>query len=187
VDGHSLHVTFGITKRTGVTWLNYLSDAARADEVFRTDLEREGGFVPGEVLASKLAELARAYEPERYLDDLRANTPAARHLPYIPTFGALEQVAAVTEFRPAILRESGTVQVLAAGKRLTFHPRAEPGLRTLLSGHPVHLADGDRDVLTLAEHLIQEGLCEPLNTESSSGYTGLVTPVTCFKELSNAV
>jgi hypothetical protein len=29
-EGHSLHVTFGITKRTGVAWLNHLSDIARA-------------------------------------------------------------------------------------------------------------------------------------------------------------
>ncbi|MFJ2785289.1 MULTISPECIES: hypothetical protein [unclassified Streptomyces] len=37
--GHSLRVTFGSTKRNGVTWANFLSDAARADGTFRRDLE----------------------------------------------------------------------------------------------------------------------------------------------------
>ncbi|WP_329349013.1 cupin domain-containing protein [Streptomyces sp. NBC_01261] len=177
-DGHSLHVTFGLTKRTGVTWANFLSDAARADEAFRTDLERSDDTVDGAVLAAKLTELAREYNPERYLAELRANTPPARHLPHIPVFGPLEYAVACTEFEPVITRASDTVQVVGGGKRLTFHGRAEPALRSLLSGHPVHLTDDDQDLTTLAEHLIQEGLCAPLTAESLSAYTGLVPPDT---------
>jgi hypothetical protein len=175
-DGHSLHVTFGLTKRTGVTWANFLSDAARADEEFRTDLERSDGTAAGDVLATKLTDLAREYDPKRYLAELRANTPPARHLPHIPVFGALEYVAAVTEFEPVITPSGDTVQVVGGGKRLTFHGRAEPGLRSLLSGHPVRLTDDDQDLTMLAEHLIQEGLCAPLTADSLSAYTGLVTP-----------
>ena len=177
-DGHSLHVTFGLTKRTGVTWANFLSDAARADEDFRTDLERSDDTVDGEVLAKKLTELAREYDPARYLAELRANTPPARHLPYIPVFGPLDYAVAVTEFEPVIAPAGDTVQVVGGGKRLTFHGRAEPALRSLLSGHPVHLTDDDQDLITLAEHLIQEGLCAPLTVESLSAYTGLVPPGT---------
>ncbi|MER6011546.1 JmjC domain-containing protein [Streptomyces bluensis] len=175
-DGHSLHVTFGLTKRTGVTWANFLSDAARSDKDFRTDLERSDGTADGDRLATKLTELAREYDPERYLAELRANTPPARHMPHIPVFGPLEYVAAVTEFEPVVTPSADTVQVLGGGKRLTFHGRAEPGLRRLLSGHPVYLTESDQDLTTLAEHLIQEGLCAPLTIESLSAYTGLVTP-----------
>ncbi|MFE9997495.1 JmjC domain-containing protein [Streptomyces avermitilis] len=175
-DGHSLHVTFGLTKRTGVTWANFLSDAARADENFRTDLEPSDGTVDGDVLAAKLTGLAHEYDPKRYLAELRANTPPARHMPHIPVFGPLEYVAAVTEFEPVITPSGDTVQVLGGGKRLTFQGRAEPAVRNLLSGHPVHLTDDDQDLTTLAEHLIQEGLCAPLTVESLSAYTRLVTP-----------
>lgn len=173
-DGHSLHVTFGLTKRTGVTWANFLSDAARADEDFRTDLERSDG----NVLAAKLTDLAHEYDPKRYLAELRANTPPARHMPHVPVFGPLQYAVAVTEFEPVVTPSGDTVEVVGGGKRLTFHGRAEPALRSLLSGHPVHLTDDDQDLTTLAEHLIQEGLCAPLTAESLSAYTGLVTPDT---------
>ena len=177
-DGHSLHVTFGLTKRTGVTWANFLSDAARADDNFRTDLERSDDTADGDELATKLTALAHEYDPKRYLAELRANTPPARHMPHIPVFGPLQYTAAVTEFEPVITPSGDTVQVVGGGKRLTFHSRAEPALRSLLSGHPVHLTDDDQDLTTLAEHLIQEGLCAPLTAESLSAYTGLVTPDT---------
>ncbi|OKJ72305.1 JmjC domain-containing protein [Streptomyces sp. CB02460] len=184
-DGHSLHVTFGFTKRSGVTWANFLSDAARADETFRRDLEGTEGTAH-KALADKLSTLAAAYSPERYLDELRSSTPPARHLPYVAAFGRLEGVAAATEFAPSLVRSGDTVRVVGGGKRLTFHERAEPGLRTLLSGHPVYLDDATEDTLTLAELLIAEGLCEPLTEMSSSGYTGLVTPVTYSKKPPNS-
>ncbi|RSN18766.1 cupin [Streptomyces sp. WAC 01325] len=174
-DGHSLHVTFGLTKRTGVTWANFLSDAVRADEVFRTDLERGEDTADGGVLVAKLSKLAHDYDPARYLAELRANTPPARHMPHIPVFGPPEYAAAVTEFEPAAIISGETVQVVGGGKRLTYQLRAEPALRSLLSGHPVHLTD-DEDLNTLAEHLIQEGLCAPLTAESLLAYTGMVTP-----------
>ncbi|MFF2777050.1 JmjC domain-containing protein [Streptomyces sp. NPDC058052] len=180
-DGHSLHVTFGFTKRTGVTWVNFLSDAARADEVFRRDLEGAGETGP-KALADRLSTLAAAHSPERYLDELRSSTPPARHMPHVAAFGQPDGVVAVTEFAPCIIRSGDTVQVRGGGKRLTLHERAEAGLRTLLSGHPVYLDGADEDTTTLADLLITEGLCEPLTETSSSGYTGLVTPVTYSKQ-----
>ncbi|MEU4347009.1 cupin domain-containing protein [Streptomyces sp. NPDC023838] len=179
--GHSLHVTFGFTRRTGVTWANFLSDAARADEAFRQNLESAEG-ASHSVLADKPSDLAAGYSPERYLDELRSSTPPARHLPHVAAFGLPDGVAAVTEFTPSIVRSGDTVQVCAGGKRLTFHERAEPGLRMLLSGHPVYLDGASVDITTLADLLITEGLCEPLTGESFSGYTGLVTPVTSSKQ-----
>ncbi|MFE5097440.1 JmjC domain-containing protein [Streptomyces sp. NPDC056638] len=178
--GHSLHVTFGFTKRTGVTWANFLSDAARADEAFRRDLEG-AEETAHKMLTDKLSALAATHSPERYLDELRSNTPPARHMPHVAAFGRAEKVAAATEFAPSIVRSGATVQVCGGGKRLTFHERAEPGLRALLSGHPVYLDGAPDDITTLADLLITEGLCEPLTEISSSGYTGLVTPVTYSK------
>ncbi|MBT2363892.1 cupin [Streptomyces sp. ISL-10] len=179
--GHSLHVTFGFTKRTGVTWANFLSDAARADDAFRHDLEGVQRTAH-QVLTDKLSALAATYSPERYLDELRSSTPPARHMPHVAAFGRPDGVAAVTEFAPSIVRSGDTVQVCGGGKRLTFHERAEPSLRALLSGHPVYLEGAPDDVITLADLLITEGLCEPLTELSSSGYTGLVTPVTYSKQ-----
>jgi ribosomal protein L16 Arg81 hydroxylase len=39
-SGFSLHTTFGLTRRTGVDWLAWLADQARADELFRHDLHQ---------------------------------------------------------------------------------------------------------------------------------------------------
>ncbi|MEZ0112259.1 hypothetical protein ABH920_006278 [Catenulispora sp. EB89] len=180
-EGYSLHVTFGITKRTGVTWLNHLSDMARADDAFRTDLEGAANIDP-KLLVTRLANMAIDHNPVRYLDDLRATTPSPRHLPYVPAFGALAGVSTITEFAPVITVTSNAVEVVTAGKRLTFAAHTESALRTLLSGHPVELTDADEDTKALAEHLIEEGLCEPLTAESSSGYTDLVPLVTCSKQ-----
>ncbi|MDT0411093.1 MULTISPECIES: JmjC domain-containing protein [Streptomyces] len=185
-SGHSLHVTFGFTKRTGVTWVNFLSDAARADESFRHDVAG-AGEARHEALRERLGELAGAHDPERYLDELRAGTPPARHMPLVTALGSPEAVAAVTEFAPSVDRAGETVRVRGGGKELTFHTRAEPGLRVLLSGHPVRLDGADEDIVSLAGLLITEGLCEPLTDVSSSGYTGLVTPVTYSKQPSTSV
>lgn len=38
--GFSLHATFGLTRRTGVDWLAWVADQARADELFRRDLDQ---------------------------------------------------------------------------------------------------------------------------------------------------
>ncbi|MEV0641639.1 cupin domain-containing protein [Streptomyces sp. NPDC050619] len=179
--GHSLHVTFGFTKRTGVTWANFLSDTARADEAFRHDL-KSAQESAHKVLVDKLTALATSYSPERYLDELRSNTPPARHMPHVAAFGQPDGVAAVTEFAPSINRSGDAVEVCGGGKRLTFHERAEVGLRALLSGHPIYLDGAPDDITTLADLLIMEGLCEPLTEVSSSGYTGLVTPVTYSKQ-----
>ncbi|WP_327276861.1 cupin domain-containing protein [Streptomyces sp. NBC_01224] len=73
--GHSLHVTFGFTKRTGVTWANFLSDAARADEAFRRDLEG-AEETAHKMLTDKLSALAATHSPERYLDELRSSRPS---------------------------------------------------------------------------------------------------------------
>ncbi|MFF4849815.1 hypothetical protein [Streptomyces sp. NPDC001194] len=75
-----------------------------------------------------------------------------------------------------------TVDVLAAGKKLTFAGKAYPALALLLSGHPVVIADAAEktgvDVEQLAEILLKEELCTELTPALSSAYIGLVTTAT---------
>ena len=184
-DGLSLHVTFGFTKRTGITWIQRLADYARGSELFRTDLEGLGSTQDQrEQLVIALAALAREHEPTRYLAHFRVTSDSARHVPYVAAFGPLQGAVAVTEFEPAINTRDGFVYVDAAGKRLSFAPQAEPALRALLSGHPVALWHADLDLTQIAEHLIKEGLCAPLTDELSLGYIGLVPPASYSKRLS---
>ena len=173
-DGVSLHLTFGTTRRTGVTWIQHLADEARDVEQFRTDLESPGG-ADAKLLTTKLLDLACGVSPQRYLQKMREAMPAGRHLPYVPAFGPLTGAVAVTEFAPTIYVGTQDLEVRGAGKKLILARRAEPWARVLLSGHPVHFdTTTDPAAIRLAERLIQEGLCAPLTDVSSSGYTGLV-------------
>lgn len=184
-DGFSLHVTFGFTKRTGITWIQRLADYARASELFRNDLEGLSSTQDQrEQLVTALAVLAREHDPGRYLADFRVTSEPARHVPYVAAFGRLQGAVAITEFEPAINNCDGMVCVDAAGKRLSFTQQAEPALRALLSGHPVALWHADPDLVQIAEHLIKEGLCAPLTDELSSGFIGLVPPASYSKQLS---
>ena len=173
-NGFSLHVTFGTTRRTGVSWVQYLADEARSVELFRTDLETPDDS-QDKILINQLLSLACDVNPQRYLEKMREAIPAGRHLPYVPAFGPLAGAAAVTEFAPTITIGVQGLEVRAAGKKLTLSNRAERWARILLSGHPVRFdSTTDPAVVRLAERLIQEGLCAQLTDVSFSGYTGLV-------------
>lgn len=179
-DGFSLHVTFGFTKRTPVTWIQHLADAARAETMLRTDLEYPeiDDDERDAELVEALQNLARRHSPTRYLADFRTGTAPARHVPHVPAFGPIQAVVAVTEFEPVITLDEESVAVYGGGKKLSFARRVHPALKTLLSGHPVDLRPAGADERRLAHHLIEEGLCAPLTDALSSGYTGLVTTAT---------
>jgi hypothetical protein len=186
-EGLSMHLTFGITRRTPITWINYLSDAARSEQLFRTDLETPQGH-DDTLLLDRLGQFAQGLSPSEYLRQMREGMAPARHIPYVPTLGPLTGTVAVTEFTPTIeVTPEGNIEVRAGGKKLVLAARAEALVRALLSGHPVAFDDDtDPDAIRLAKRLIQEGLCAPLTTESFSGYTGLVPTATCSKQLSAA-
>ncbi|MFJ6568799.1 JmjC domain-containing protein [Streptomyces sp. NPDC091292] len=181
--GHSTHVTFGFAKRTAVSWLTWLADWSRQEEVFRHDLDRWGG--PEEqqaqhsLLATAASRLIDAGDPAEFLGRREQEAPPGRHVPFLDIFGPLEAVVCVSEFPPLISEVGENVVVVAAGKRLTFTARALPGLRLLLSGHPVRLDVAARtvgaEVEALATILVEEELCASLTPELSSGYTDLVT------------
>lgn len=182
-DGLSMHLTFAITRRTSISWMNYLSDTARSEQLFRTDLEAPEGH-DDSLLLERLEQFAQTIPPTEYLRRMREGMTPARHIPYVSAFGQLSGAMAVTEFKPTIeMTPEGNIEVRAGGKRLIFAARAEALVRPLLSGHPVTFnSDTDPDAVRIAKRLIQEGLCAPLTSESFSGYTGLVPTETCSKQ-----
>ncbi|MDX3801344.1 JmjC domain-containing protein [Streptomyces sp. AK04-3B] len=179
-SGKSLHVTFGITKRTGANWLSWLGDWCRENEVFRHDLDRrhEAG---SQALTDAAARLIVERPPTEYLAAYEQAMPVARHVPFLHAFGQLHAVVCTTHFPPQIRDGGETVEVLASGKKLTFAAKAMPSLRLLLSGRPVDLEQAvpvvGAEVVDVAEVLVKEEMCAQLTPELSSGYTGLVTNV----------
>lgn len=180
-EGFSLHATVGFVKRTGVTWLDWLADQGRADELFRTDLDR---WATPEVWAAQQAELVAAVAklaadrtPAESLHARETQRRPARQIPAADLFTRPREAVCVTQFKPHIDRHGstadGTIDVLAVGKKLTFKARAAGPLERLLSGAPVELADAD--TVTVATALMKEGICAPMTKELSLGYTGLVT------------
>ncbi|MFI6640334.1 JmjC domain-containing protein [Streptomyces sp. NPDC050504] len=182
-DGYSLHATFGIVKRVGVNWLDWLADRSRTKELFRYDLDRWNSPSQWEgqqrLLADAVAGMAAELSPQDFLDARERERRAARHVPATGLFGKPSSVVCITDFEPVIEQHRDTVDVLAAGKKLSFANKAYPALALLLSGHPVEIATAAEttgvDVERLAEILVEEELCTELTPALSSAYTGLVT------------
>ncbi|MGW1430912.1 JmjC domain-containing protein [Streptomyces sp. NPDC002431] len=182
-SGHSTHVTFGFAKRTAVSWLTWLADWSRQEEIFRHDLDRWGSTDQQQDqrrrLTTAATRLIDTRDPAVFLRRRGEEAPPGRHVPFLDIFGPLEAAVCVTDFPPTITEDGKTVVVEAAGKKLTFAAKALPALRALLSGHPVRLDDATHsmaaEVKDLAKILVREELCASLTPELSSGYTGLVT------------
>lgn len=177
-SGHSLHVTFGITKRTGASWMAWLGDWCREREVFRHDLDRWSD-TGGEALVAAAAQLVRDRGPADFLSAYEQQTAPGRFVPFLDVFGPLDAVVCTTHFPPRIEEHGETIDVITSGKKLTLAAKALPALRLLLSGRPVPLDQaatvvGD-EIHEVAEILVEEEVCAPLTYELSSGYTGLVT------------
>ncbi|MFI1828361.1 JmjC domain-containing protein [Streptomyces sp. NPDC020412] len=177
-SGKSLHVTFGITKRTGASWLTRLADWCREQEIFRHDLDRRDGAA-FHALTEAATQLVAERSPADFLAAYEQAMPLPRQVPFLDVFGSLDAVVCTTHFLPRIEENGETVDVLASGKKLTLLAKALPSLRLLLSGRPVPL---DRAVsavgseaVEVAEILVKEELCAVLTPELFSGYTGLVT------------
>jgi hypothetical protein len=181
-DGHSLHLTFGIVKRTGVTWLSWLADWSRESTTFRRDLDRWSGAAWNEqqdALTRALADLSRRRTPQDFLTAREAERRPARRVPALRTFGPPTTVVCITEFPPVVRSSGRDIEVIAAGKKLTFDGDARHVLTEMLSGRPVVIeqcaARTSVDAARVAQILIEEDLCTELSPALSSGYTGLVT------------
>ncbi|MFF0568274.1 JmjC domain-containing protein [Streptomyces sp. NPDC004041] len=176
--GKSLHVTFGITKRTGASWLAWLADWSRKHEIFRHDLDRTVA-ADHQALTGAAARLAAERAPADFLRTYEHETTPARQVPFLDIFGDLEAVVCTTHFPPRIEENGATVDVVTSGRKLTLSAKALPALRLLLSGKPVHLGEVapavGTEVTEVAAILVEEEICAPLTPDLSSGYTGLVT------------
>jgi hypothetical protein len=186
-DGYSLHVTFGLTKRTGVHWLTWLADQARQQDVFRHDIARWG--MAEDQMAQHLAFIDAA---ERlvtgsfiadYLDRREQEQPSSRHVVTHGVFGPPGEVVCLTEFPPQVTLddEDETVTVSAPnGRQIQFKAVALPALRPLLSGRPVLIdkvsADTGLDASALAEVLLAESVCGEVTAELADGYRGMLMP-----------
>jgi hypothetical protein len=183
-DGYSLHVTFGMTKRTGVHWLSWLADQSREQELFRHDIDRTGSpsKPPGQRKA--FVEAAMALLAQNPVSDFLAarehQQPSSRHVTTHGLFGAPAEVACITAFPPDVQRTDDAVTVRAAGREIVFAESAWPALHPLLSGRPVAIdkvtADTGVDTAGLAKVLVDEGICAELTRELASGYAGLLMP-----------
>ncbi|MEU4798715.1 cupin domain-containing protein [Streptomyces sp. NPDC023327] len=175
--GRSLHVTFGITRRTGVSWMGWLTDWCRESEIFRQGLDRAPDAAD-EALIRAATRLVGERSPADFLAVYEQQTTLPRHVPFLDTLGPLDATVCTTPFRPQIQRNGDTVDVLASGKKLTFTAESLSALRLLLSGRPVPLARAAKsraEVAEIAEILVTEELCAVLTPELSLGYTDLVT------------
>ncbi|MFJ5775005.1 JmjC domain-containing protein [Streptomyces sp. NPDC093094] len=177
-SGKSLHVTFGITKRTGASWLAWLADWCREREIFRHDLDRRHGTGTA-ALTEAAAQLVSERPPADFFDAYEQATTLPRHVPFLDVLGPLDAVVCTTHFPPQLQERGETVDVVASGKKLTLAAKALPALRLLLSGKPVALEQATAvvgaEVAEVAEILVEEELCAVLTPELFSGYTGLVT------------
>ena len=177
-SGNSLHVTFGITKRTGASWLAWLADWCREHEIFRHDLDRWQG-TGSEALTEAAAQLVGERPPPDFLAAYEQATTLPRHVPFLGILGPLDAVVCTTHFPPQVQEHGETVDIVASGKKLTLAAKALPALRLLLSGRPVELeqaaAVAGAEAAEVAEILVKEELCAVLTPELFSGYTGLVT------------
>lgn len=170
---------------SSVDWLTWVADRSRENKLFRHDLDRWGTPVDKAEkernLSGAVSGLLALYPIEVFLAAREQERPPPRHVATFGVFGPPGAVVCVVDFPPQVGSGGHTVDVMAAGKKLTFKAKAIPVLQRLLSGHPVDIEQSTIatgiNAAVLAETLMREGVCAELTDELSSGYTGLVTSV----------
>jgi hypothetical protein len=185
-DGYSLHVTFGLTKRTGAHWLSWLTDQARQQDLFRHDIARwdlpEDRKAQHYAFVDAAVRLVVSSSITGYLARREQEQSPSRHVATHGAFGPPTEVVCLTEFPPAVTPddEDETVTVSAPlGRKIQFKTAALPALRLLLSGRPMSIdkvsADTGVDASVLAEVLLAEGVCGEVTDELAHGYRGMLT------------
>jgi hypothetical protein len=186
-DGYSLHVTFGLTKRTGAHWLSWLADQARQQDLFRHDIARwdmpEDRMAQHRVFVDAAERLVTNSSITDYLDRREHEQPTSRHVATHGVFGLPSEVVCLTEFPPSITLDDAdeTVTVSAPlGRKIQFKAAAAPALRLLLSGRPVVIdkvsADTSVDASVLAEVLLAEGVCGEVTAALADGCRRMLMP-----------
>lgn len=139
----TLHLTFGIHQRTGVTLMHWLADQLRASVDFRAPLLR---FAAADERQQQLNELRRQVIAslddtvlERYFaqHDATARSRGWASLPWSAQTDAAPPGARVRLAAPRafdLVRDESTVRFEANGRSWQFDAAAEPLLRTLARG-----------------------------------------------------
>lgn len=141
VGGWSVHLTFGYTRATGMSWLQWLLDQAIKDPAFRQDLprfaDRDERADHHRKLVDRLTKLAAAHDIDTFLADRDARVPRRQRisLPWAVQGGQVPPTATI-EFAPllaSITRNGDTVTLTAAGRTFRFSTVAEPVLERLVA------------------------------------------------------
>jgi hypothetical protein len=149
--GPTLHLTIGLTRKTGGDLVQWLADEVLAEEIGRADLPFEAGDAAvAERLAGLLAGLA-ARDPQalarRYRRHLEATAPQRPVLSFPHIGEARLPLDAAFALAPgaARLRQTDAGLVLSwRGVEFTLSPALEAAVRRMLAGEAVPLDDFHR-------------------------------------------
>lgn len=184
----TLHLSFGVNRRTGVDFIGWLQDRLRDQVVFRRDLPRLGST---EEKLSRLDELRNALADALSADLLqeyfeaqntRTRSRPRMSLPWsampdgLPPDSSLLRTA-LPRPHPLPLKNSGTdgVALSALGKTWEFSAICEPLLRKALDGSPHQLKDlinmtiaglSQGDLRDLLRTLLLEGLLYVVDSDA---------------------
>lgn len=179
-DGLSLHISFGIVKRTSVDWLKWVAGQAPVDQTLREDLRRFGNSAEIQENTAAVTAAARQlladFPPQAYLEHWAQERRPRRNIGFVRGGDPLDRVVCVANFPPRITTTEEKVTVMSNGRTIEFPPHVAPALSVLLSGHPVRVDDlaAIPDVHTHAATLVRAGVCAVLTPELAKGYAGFV-------------
>jgi hypothetical protein len=171
-DGFSLHLTFGVTQRTGVDWLAWLADRSRDDLAFRSDL------ASGDGLRRRASALVERSDPHAFLQERRDSADPARFLHSARITPETDDIVCVTQFPPRLVEGPRTFEVIAAGQRLMFKPAALGVAEACLSGLPASVEllrteFGGKVTSGVVTALLESRICAPLTSGSRLAFTAL--------------
>ncbi|MGH3718442.1 MAG: JmjC domain-containing protein [Pseudonocardiaceae bacterium] len=149
VGGWSMHLTFGVTRATGMSWMRWLLDQLIDDPAFRQDLprfatleERSGHH---NRLVERLAMRAATENIDQFLADRDARVPRRQRvcLPWPVAPGELPSTATVefTPLLPALTSKDQTLTLSTGGRKFTFAAAVRPVLETLIARHRLSVAE----------------------------------------------
>ncbi|HEX2559179.1 JmjC domain-containing protein [Phenylobacterium sp.] len=174
VDEPSLHLTIGLTRRTGADFFHWLADTLAEEALVRRDLPFEEGE---RALANRLSDLlalAAQADPadlaRRYRRDLDAAYRAAPRLSF-PAIGGVDTTPSEQDEvwlapGPASLAPadaSGAVVLSWRGDRFTISGRLQRVLSQLVSGQAVRFGDlaacaEPEETLTFVREMVRRGV-----------------------------
>lgn len=165
VDTPSLHLTFGISRSTGIDWLESLADEMRNVESARSNLTSlvHGGRTD-EVLGEFRDRLEMA-SPASYRAG-RARRSTARRYFRVPFNAEMDRrIVCVADLPPHVVQTDVAVEIESMGKRLRFAKAALDSLTQLLTPVPVRVDGIESATISasqtaeVANELVHHGLC----------------------------